>query len=543
MNPRIMAGLLFEHVTRTWQFVLGGFTVAASIMLIALSSESGTLHQDVEPTGQAIALFIVAIGLLYSTADGDRLTCDIPQRITLLPVSTPTLVATRLAYGAAAIAASSLLVHGFLRVVADGWPEAWWLYPVVAVSMYLIIQTIAFAVGCFGDWSIGLLMGPYILLMSSVYEYETRVPDTWKFGMLPILFGVCVTVSAGVVHLRRTGRWDPEVFLPRRTQIRVADRGRELPPFESPSAAQRWFELRRLAPFALVYAAGALTLAPLSVLSNTYADRFSSDYTVAERWYWTVGQYGMTIPFVFIYSAGTAGAFLAFLNARMQRGPMIAFLFLRPMSTENIAYARVAAAVRGLGLFFIITVLLTTALCSFFLLIDGEDPSDAVTGRWSVGTLVMIFSLMFLATAAAAWAVYWSANLFAGLILYAIAVLLIISGTTSTSSAAAEGLFLFAWGCAGVAMAALLAFAYREGLLPGRRLVGWLATGIAASFALWFAGHWDRISRPDVARAGADASAGIVWQYDTLPIYAVFALFLALPAATIPLTMRWARHR
>ncbi len=55
----------------------------------------------------------------------------------------------------------------------------------------------------------------------------------------------------------------------------------------------------------------------------------------------------------------------------------------------------------------------------------------------------------------------------------------------------------------------------------------------ALSGALWFATYWDDIwSNHDVP-----------WRFEELYSYAVLALVITLPDASIPLTINWARHR
>jgi hypothetical protein len=94
-------------------------------------------------------------------------------------------------------------------------------------------------------------------------------------------------------------------------------------------------------------------------------------------------------------------------------------------------------------------------------------------------------------------------------------------------------LFALAWFVAALVMAAVLFAGHRRGLVTLAQLARWLPISFAASFALWFAGHWDTIW----------STREVHWHYETLPYHAVLALFLALPVATIPQTMRWARHR
>ena len=532
MNARIVKGLVFEHATRTWPFIVAALLILLLYASLWIFDSPRAAQYEIEPAAQLMTLFVAAIGLIYATSDGERMTSEIPERTLLLPVPALAIVAVKFAWSIAVIGTLSLVVHGAMELVSTEPRDPWFYYFIVAVVVFAIVQTIALAVGCLGDWSLGILFGAYIVVLTFFVEFGEEfmilpVPVTVALGAL-LLVSVCLSLSWAVVHLRRTGRWDPQALLPFRESARTAV-SKEKPPFSSPLAAQRWFEMRRLVPFAAVYLFCALAVMPESVLPMQYAETYPSDYTDADGIYLTIGRYGATIPFVFLYAAGIAGAFMSFLNSRMQRGPINAFLFIRPISTMDLAIARIAAAIRALGILLTVTALVSIGLGSFWLLIERNSPLDVLTQRWSPAPLVAIICLMFVGVGAFAWAVYWSANVFIAMVVYAVFATIIMSTPDSVFATA----MLLGWLFVPLSMASILVFAWRRGLVSISRLARCMAISLVASFALWCARHWNRIW----------AMRDFAWDFDTLPMYAIGALFLALPVATVPLAMNWARHR
>jgi hypothetical protein len=541
MNARIVRGLLLEHATRTWAFILAGLGLSLLPILIFTVGDDTSTQYEIEPVAQTMGLFIAALGLLYSAAEGDRLTCELTERTRLLPVRTWVLVSVKLVYDAFVITALSLTIHVILTFLASGPREEWWVYPVVAVTMYAVVQTLAFAAGCLGDWSLGIMFAAYLVLMSAASDYISSGADTSIIRYCAAVLALGLALSTAVIHLRRTGRWDPQKLLPRRA--RTAGRDRTLPPFESAFAAQRWFEIRRMqSHFAFTFLCVAVLYGLAVGFPRWTTERFMEEYTATERLYWAIGQFGMSLPFIFIVTAFLVGGQLAIQTYRLEFTPISAFFYLRPMSSGDLARARIQGTLRGLGMPFIVMVALTLALCSFWLLIDKENPSTLLTDRWGPAQLAGILALIFAGVAAAGWAAYWTINVFAAAVLYVgyflILALMAEIGLTGGDTGGFEGVALENWfrGAfvgGGLIMCALPALAVRFGLLTLRQLAVPVVFAIAFGTSFWFATYWDDIwSTHDIA-----------WSLRDFPQYALFALFILLPMSTIPLTLHWARHR
>jgi hypothetical protein len=534
MNTRIIRAIFMEHATRSWPFLASGLLLSMLLVPAILATPGPHYQNEVEPAAQAIALVIAMLGLLYSAADGERLTCELTERTLLLPVPTIVIVTAKFVYNTASIFLVSLLVHALLRLTVRGQHDDWWAYPVLSLTMFVILQTLALAVGCLGDWSFGILVGAIFVVMACVDNYATDLPRAALVATPPGLFVLGLLVSTAVVHLRRTGRWDPELLLPRLSLARSQANEPPLAPFKSALDAQRWFETRRMSVFLLTTYIGAGSVGFLNVIPRMSIERFLEDYSKLDRLFWAVGQFGMSLPFAFILSAFFAGGVMFFQNYRMQFGPLRAFLYLRPMSSADLARARIAGTLRGLSGPFLLTIILTLGLCSFWLLIDKENPSTILINRWSPIQLAAILTLVFLGVAAAAWAAYWTGSIFIAVLIYAGLViplaLLDSAGWINYSTVLYEN---YVMASAALLICAALALAIHRKHLSATRIGIAILIASAFSFAFWFASYWDDIwSTHDVK-----------WSLINLPEHVLLALFIALPVATIPLTLHAARHR
>lgn len=540
MNARIVRALFMEHATRSWPFLAAGFVLGSLYVLPDWAFQGHPYQYEIEGAVQTVALVVAMLGLLYTVADGDRLSCEFPERILLLPVPTSVIVLARFLFNVAAVALLSLFIHILLRLTTGGPHDDWWAYPVLGVIVVVVLQTVALAVGCLGDWALGVLLGAFVAIMVYIGGYGNSMPTETVIAAPFWIFGVCLSISCGVVHLRRTGRWDPQLFLPGLRAINKQSVESSIAPFKSALDAQRWFEARRARPFLITTLASvaAVTIA-FNRVPRVFTDRFEEHYSMMDRTLWALGQYGTMLPYIFVLCAGFTGSVMLFQNYRLQFGPLRAFLYIRPISSADLARARVTGALRALAEPYLITVFLTLGLCSLWLFIDKENPSTPLTNLWTPIQLTGILSLVFLGVGCAAWLGYWTGNIFFFAALYTVFSIsfgLLFTGMLElgwmngytnrtleqTISAAIAVLTLL-----------VLALATRRRFLPIRQLVIVLTFAIVLSGALWFASNWFDNGSHEPIR----------WNPNELPTCVLVALFTALPLAAVPLSLNWARHR
>jgi hypothetical protein len=461
----------------------------------------------------------------------------------LLPIPTLTLVAVRVVYSSTAIAALSLVVHVTLAIVIGGPRDPWWFYPVAAVSTMAVVQTLGLAAGCLGDWSLGVLFASWLVIAPSLDELltETSIMESAPipFAFTAIVVFASILISTGVVHLRRTGRWDPELLIAWRGGTATRNTDRVLPPFDSAFAAQRWFEMRRMRNyFWITLVSSTVVVSTMNVIPRISTERFLEDYSTAERLYWGVGQSGMLLPFMFIVSALFTGVVMLLQNIRLHSGPMSAFLFLRPMSTAHLARARLRGTLNGLRTPFLVTTTLTVIFCATWGLIDEPNPLSHLTNRYSDLQILAITLILAVGVAAAAWAVYWTALIClgaAGFMFYSIAFYWIFEIVTDseTTYVSVDWLLISFLLCIAALTSTLMAIAIRRDLLSGWRAIASVIVAVSVTAAFWFATYWDDIwSAHDVD-----------WDPSLWPRYTLLMLLLVAPIPTIPLTLHWARHR
>lgn len=534
MNARMLKGLFMEHATRTWPFLAAGLLLVMFYLFPFWISSDRSYQYEVEAAMQTIALVIAGLGLLYSAADGERLTCELPQRTLLLPVSTPVIVVSKFLYDAAAIMLMSTYIHMLLHLSTGGPHEAWFYYPAIGVTIFSILQLLALATGSLGDWSFGILFGTFVVLVSYANLYAA-MSGTMLVRNTALIFAACLLSSCMVVHWRRIGTWELASVLPQFARAGTRRDQATLPPFDSAFDAQLWFEAVRMRALLVgAFVCAAVAAAIVIVLERTYAERFYEQYTDVDRILWSIGELGQMLPYVFGWSVVFTGAVMTFQNFRLQYGPMRAFLCLRPMSSAELARARTLGTLRQIRSVFLIVMVLTVVLCSFWLLIDKANPSTTLVERVGPPNLAILLPTVFLGLGGAVWAVYWTGNIILGTLLYVafsllywILILLGIATPNTWQFLPIAGIL------AGIFMCVILFTAVSQRLVALDRLIGAIVIAIVCAIALWVATKWDAIT------GGQD----IVWKVHELPAYGLVALFLVLPLATTPLTLHWARHR
>lgn len=400
--------------------------------------------------------------------------------------------------------------------------------------MIVVLQTVAFAASPLGDWSFGILSATFIALLLLIPAAYQDTPEPSLIPITALFVGVCLWTSSAIVSLRRAGRWDLPGWLPGRTAQSLSA-ARSLPPFKSPLAAQRWFEARQARTALIaIYVSLAGVIGLVGVVPRIGVQRFYEDYSATDRLLWAAGNYGMTFSYTMLLTAVFGGAVVMFQNFRMQLGPMRAFLCVRPMSTTDLARARVEAALIQFGLLFGTTAFFTIVLFSAWLLIDHTNPATGAVEEWGLAGLVPRMLLSLFAVAVIAWAGYWTGNVLVGALGYTAIVGILWTffyTTRSELSTLDERTIILT--LATIAASVLYAIAIRHRVLSASRLCASLGIALLATFTLPYMGMWYAVfSRNDLP--GYSSS---------LPYAGMVALLLALPVATVPLTIQAIRHR
>lgn len=172
------------------------------------------------------------------------------------------------------------------------------------------------------------------------------------------------------------------------------DHGVDRPPFASPEEALRWFEWRRQARMLPVLALGGSLFLWSGVLSllnrmNTGQDPGST---------MLAGSSGL-VAAAFVNALGITaalfGAYCFFQNQRLQTGPQKTFFFIRPVSTQTLATARLVVALRSTVVSMVPLVLACAVAVTFAA--RSEFPTGLATvvergtGLGGVGIAVLLF--------------------------------------------------------------------------------------------------------------------------------------------------------
>lgn len=250
--------------------------------------------------------------------------------------------------------------------------------------------------------------------------------------------------------------------------------------------------------------------------------------------------YGVAAAFAFYFGPGIAavfcGAYSFFQNQRIQLGPLKTFLFIRPVSTKDLASARIAGTLQSV-LISIPPIVVTCAI-AVFIAARSNNP-DGLPGfvheHMGLGG-VAIAILLLLAFLAALWSIQWFGNILAfGAIFYvgvmAFYMVAEFESFRSYMYMYLREIFRAAILVAYLVCAFLFYLAHRRGLLETKNLY------IALAAMPFLAAGWFTFLNL------GNLQHGQPYDFAQLAEVMPFAILPIAPIATVPLIMHFARHR
>lgn len=228
--------------------------------------------------------------------------------------------------------------------------------------------------------------------------------------------------------------------------------------------------------------------------------------------------------FVFAYFAFTAtvigGIVVSLQNRRIQTGTMAAFLYIRPVSTPQLATVRIIAALRIWGIIAAVAVVWTITARLVF------------EGAGTYGAPADIIAIA-LPLAAALWAGLWTWNLIALIPIYIVALCIALPFAVNNPLRNDEYIAYGFTFLVVLSIGVVFVLAWRKRLCQPSLF--WSFTpAVLASFLVWFFAVTSATGNPNLY---AQSHAG-----NYLLLIAVLAFIIA-PLATVPLAHHWSRHR
>ena len=576
MNAAIPKAMFREQFKRTLPILvlcLGIVSVANLLLFLVQGIDERVTGGSVSPDeGSAVAIAVLAwvyvlgiLMLLYRDGDASDVKLDMPAYLLRLPIRTFDLILWRMGYGllfVAAIGVWSSGLHyllfgtGMLYFLFFGTQMettfAFWTPMLYGVTVFAFFQALAWCIGGSGFGVLLTALATIVLAGWFDFEYEPGQMSGYMSVDVLAWLAVCFLVAYAGVRIRRREGFDISGTLATLSSVFARDRGVDRRPFASPEA-MRWFEWRRQGRMLPVLAlCGAIAFLIIFLRWMPFdAAQGPSAMTV----------YSVAVAFAFYLGLGIAavscGGYNLFQNQRIQLGPLKAFLFIRPVSTKDLAHARISATLRS-TLISLAPFAIVCAIAIFF--VARSDPQEGlpafVQGHIGLGGAAIAI-LLLLGYLGALWCLQWSGNIVA----------------IGSIIAAGAGIFTV---IVGVGWIILFAFPALEAALTEMEtkmapiieskifetialLVITLVSALACAFLFRLAHRRDLLERKSLVMALAafpflvagfsmlqnlDAiDSGQPYDLGHLTGIIPFAILAILPLATVPLVMNFARHR
>jgi hypothetical protein len=521
--------LLWERWRRTWWTVL--LAIVCMALVGAIMGGKGDEEGIILLTSPPLLLLFGV--LILGHCGRDQLDGTYPRRLLRLPLSTVTLTAVHMAYGAAVVGLSCAILLGTAYLCEGATPHLMRFAALVFVA-YFVFQTLAWIEGPYalGACAFGLLtplaigVGMYLLRDAVLMR-----PMGFCVFCLAVITA-CLAVSVWVISRDRCGTKGAVLDWLR---PRLPDLRGRTEPFASAGAAQVWYEGRLMGRRLPLYAAASMVfLIGLGLLlrnAGTFFDDPSLFPGVPTLQVWVIP---LLLP-ILVFGAWFAslGRFATYHNERVSG--RWNFVIARPMSTSALASCRLRAGLHSILSAFTMVGLACTVLVLWAWAEGRLDDFGVLAdsfGVWPSASAVALACLsVFAAAAVAVWTFFWMGPEILGLFVAAG----LLSFLVESSPVLDEALLGFGW-LLGVVLAAVTIKAYRtacaRGLVPKKTIgVVAVATAILAlaslSLSLWLG----------ILDPGTAGALQYLWM-------AVAATALALlPRAYVPLMMAGQRHR
>lgn len=549
MSASIARAMLREQFQRTLPLLvlcLGITSVSCLTLYFAIwreaqASRSVDVSSDagfaVGTIGGSLMLCIVT--LLFCHSDDRDLTLNMPGYLFRLPVRTFDLVFWRMGYGllfVSTVAVVSSTVYYLLFSPEMEAEMAFWAPLRIAVTLFACLQAVAWCVGGSGPAMILVTLLLYWLINWLAFHFPVSFFDPTQYTTELVLSAVAtsyVVSYIGVRLHRREGINLAGILDPLFSAI-SRDTAADPPPFASPEAAMRWFEWRRQGwKFPVFVVLFSITLAVIGIRTNHIPEVLGWPPSTIRAF--TAQIVAFSFNMALILAVFGFGSYCLFQNQRIQSGPQKTFLFIRPVSTRALASARISVTLRSLLFGMVPIVIASLVYIALALQSLDEVGIKAMLDRYAGYQAPVIAVFLLVGLFGILWCIQWSGNALALLAIFAIptVVLEIVHEFYPLGSQRIETYALIATAIVAIPTAAyLFHMARREGLLDGKLLVPWLIVWpfILGGFLTLF--NW--INLDDGNRFVLLGEAAPVLAAAVLPI---------LPLATVPLIMKYARHR
>lgn len=512
MNLRIAQAFWFYHATRTWPFLFAGLALSIGTVVsfgVLFRDEFSNPHNFL--FGALFAgLAVQFLGMLYNASFTSSLSCRLPESTLLLPATSFSIAFHRFAFNLTTTAVTTLVLYALVRALFGEMEWAWWDWLALTVGLCAFLQAVALATAPTGDLTLGFLFVATIVYLAAPKPYLDGLP-LWSWHLFASI--LCFLAMWANVHFIRQGRglFPASTTRPvRRTTMRTAPL---IQPFKSAWRAQLWLEMRSYwQPISRIYIALIALFLFIEFFvdnNNGLADRSILSAALSSIQIFTLGYLG--------FAATAIGALIASIqNRRMQVGPMAAFVYLRPLSTPQLAAARIAA---------VLCLWTIAAVFTFsWVLLAYNGFRFRFTDNYLANSIIA-----FTPMAVCIWAAFWTWNMLALVPIYcaaaAIALLLGRGDGLSEQYFLEVAVMLLLIG----SVCAVFWFALRRRLMHWKLLWGFPAAMLALIFP------WIYLSRP-VGLLTSDT------MYNLCIVASAYAIAIA-PIATVPLAHHWCRHR
>ena len=547
MNITIARAMFREQFQRTAPILvlcLGISTVFPIVQYLFARGEVTQPGASVVPNAESsvltvsISLILGVLALLYCHSDERDIKLNIPHYLLLLPLRTLDLVLFRMGYTLLCVALIGIWSSGIYYLLFGVEMQAifsFWEPMLYGVTIFAILQALAWCIGGSGFGVILTALTIHLLANWLFFDFKAQFGDitgTIAGDALSLVAASFLVAYVGIRTRRREGIAISKLLGPL-SYIFMRDRGVERPPFQSPEEAMRWFEWRRqgrILPAGAIFASIVFSIFAVSQVHKPLISEypFNSAMTV----------YFVAITIAFYTALGVAtiscGCYTLFQNQRIQLGPEKTFLFIRPVSTKDLATARIAATLKSV-LIAIPPFVIVCAITIFFAA-RADDPNGLpgyVQERIGLdGAAIALFLLLGFMTII--WCAQWFGNVLAALAIVALPAITFSILSESGVISETAGYLYTARVFSAIAIpgcAYLFYLAHKRGQLEMKHIYMALAV-----MPLLAAGCFTFMNLDNFLNA---EPYDFIRAVHLIP----FAILPIAPLATIPLVMNYARHR
>lgn len=535
-------GLLWEQSRRIGPYIGSIVVIACSLMVVVSTlSAQWTFIEAGFWLNFVFANSLIATGLIliFGHSTANALTSAFPIYALRLPVTTFGLVALRMGFNLAAFFATAGLLRAVARHLYGQTPyesidDVFFVFGL----LFLYLHAMSWFTGAMESrgQALAAMILPFVVFgIASLAVKGVPVPDMSLLEILAV--GVLVAFVLSYIGVQKQRRGESirfgeldELLTNLSARIGFGDGD-----FDSPEAAQTWYEWRR---FGMLLPAAALGFGLfLACLGWAGLVQQRVEWTSRTEiddwkpvWHYFVAQIPVGV-FVSVIAGAIAAGVDIFLTSFSMQNTRSSFYYIRPMSTRALATSRFRAALRSLvvaGL----AGLVVAAMAFLIRLWFAPEYLIPETGKEQVGVavLMLVYLGAFVGGLGLAWCVMWLDAV--ALLFIVMMVGLVIIAPLAYTGVGGEAVEWLQVVLMLVVLTAAFRMARRSQVVDATflRKAVWilpiaLATGIIAM-------NFDSL-----------ILFGTIDDDAVLPALIALTVFLLLPLATTPLIIHWMRHR